>query len=167
MSQDIARLILLQAGRFAFAAEALNPHQSHNPHMMIPSVVNGALTFELLFKCLYLIDTGQNPSKTHDYSKIFSSLRPDTQQEMKAAFDTLIHQRDMSDVTKIESTSGIKIPRDLYGNLQEGSKVFVDGRYVYEGKPWIFMFYLEIKRILLDCIYRLRPDFREIISPIG
>src|SRR5438105_4273831 len=71
VASDFARLILLQAGRFAWASIALNPAQSRNQHLAIPSIVNGALTLELLFKCIYSISTGKKPSRTHDYSAIF------------------------------------------------------------------------------------------------
>jgi HEPN domain-containing protein len=159
MNADSAKLILLAARRFASAADLLN--RSRNPDLLIPSSVNAALALELLFKCLYLIDTGKKFGKTHDFSKIFSHLRPTTQKSLEAAFDSLLRQRDMSDVARIEKESGVKVPRNLLENLQQGSKVFVEGRYIFEaGTPWAFMFYPETKRILLDHIFQLRPDLR-------
>jgi len=165
MSNDTEKAMLAAARRFDLAAEKMNPAQSGITDLLIPSWVNAALALEILLKCLHLIDRGKQFGRTHDLSKIFCGLREETRDSLETAFTTLLRDRDMSDVTKIEEHSGISVPLDLPENLRQASSVFVEGRYIYEVGigPWSFMFYPEIRRVLLDQIVGLRPDLKTLV----
>lgn len=154
--------IFLNARRYSKASYKLNSDE--DIELLLPSWVNGALALELYFKVFYYLDKNKDYDRTHNFANIFTDLTLDYQDKMSLTFESLLKARDMSDVRKLEASSGLKIPRNLKCNLEAWSNVFVDLRYVYElienGKTATMMFFPEIELTVLTIIYDIKPEWQ-------
>ena len=152
MEQRIKK-ILENAKLYEEAAFLLNERKQ-----FLPSQVNAALSLELYFKALYLIEKKEDfkikGKHSHNFYELFNSLSDETKKRMINKFDILMQNRDNYDVEKIENemrkdNQDIKIPLNLEENLENWSKVFVNGRYYYDyNKELIMMFFPEILQVI-------------------
>lgn len=133
------------------------------PSMIIPSTVIAALSLELSFKALYLLEFQRefkvNSKPSHDFFQLFNELPQDTRNELVRAFDARIAIRDKSDL-RIFEQEGVRVPLDLPSNLEQWSGVFTKLRYVHEfveksaGKRTYWVFFPEIHTVLTQANVR-------------
>lgn len=150
-----AQSIFAHAQVYERAARLLNTAVSNDPAMLLPSMVNAALSLELYFKSLYILDHSAefkvNGKPSHHFAVLFEELHEPTKQQLLAQFNTALSARDNSDIRMFESAHNIVVPKDLKMNLVQWASLFTDLRYAYEfidknkGKPKTMMFFPEIR----------------------
>jgi hypothetical protein len=153
--------IFRNAQRYEEAARVLNAAALQ---LLIPSMVNAALSLELYFKALYFLENASDFKErgrhSHNFHHLFGALSDSTRAELSQEFQGQIQDRDMKDVEAVEREAGVTIPRDLEGNLKQWSRVFVDMRYVYDSTgPRTMMFFPELAGCVVKVIYRRTPEW--------
>lgn len=164
--KERAKEIFRSAQMYATAAHRLNA----SPDTLMPSIVVAALSLELLFKTLYVLDKNAEAPHSHDFANIFEKLSDATKIELNDGFSTALGKRNMSDVEILETNFKVKIHRDLKNNLHEWSSVFTGLRYVYEfvstaKTQKTMMFFPEIYAVSTEIIYKREPTWR-VSSPM-
>ena len=128
-----ARSIFGNAQVYDRAARLLNTAGASDPAMLLPSIVNAALSLELYFKSLYALDRGAEfkvkGRHSHDFAALFEELHEPTKQHLLTKFNTAISARATDDIRMIESTLKMVVPRDLKTNLIQWASFFTDLRY--------------------------------------
>lgn len=151
-----AHSVFKTAQLYAQAAKHLN---GIFPAMIIPSTVLAALSLELSFKTLYLLEFKRefkvNSRHSHDFFALFEELPPAVRDELVRGFDAKIATRDTRDL-RIYEQEGVPVRLDLRSNLKQWSGVFAGLRYVYEfteksaGKPGYWLFFPEIHSVVSE-----------------
>jgi hypothetical protein len=154
-----ARSIFGNAQVYDRAARLLNTAGASDLAMLLPSMVNAALSLELYFKSLYALDRGAEfkvkGKHSHDFATLFEELHEPTKQHLLAKFNAAISARATDDIRMIESTLKMVVPRDLKTNLIQWASLFTDLRYAYyfieknKGMQKTMMFFPEIR----DSVY--------------
>jgi len=139
--------------------------------MLLPSMVNAALSLELYFKSLYVLDRGVEfkvkGKHSHDFAALFEELQEPTKRHLLAQFNTALSARDTNDIRMIERSLKMLVPRDLKTNLVQWASLFVDLRYTYEfiekykGEQKTMMFFPEIR----DSVYNTIIDRESTWKP--
>jgi len=155
----LARSIFSNAQVYDKAARLLNAAGASDPALLLPSMVNAALSLELYFKSLYVLDHGSEfkvkGRHSHDFAALFEELHEPTKQHLLAKFNTAISARATDDIRMIESTLKITVPRDFKTNLIQWASLFTDLRYAYyfieknKGVQKTMIFFPEIR----DSVY--------------
>ena len=113
-------------------------NQSGNNSFLIPSQVIAALSLELYFKSLFYHEKGTdfkiNGRYSHDFYSLFKELNEESRKEIKDHFDSLIKNRDMTDIRMMEKIGKLKISLDFDEMLKSWSTIFTNVRYLYEEK---------------------------------
>lgn len=163
---DRANDIFKTAEIYSKSAKYLNSVASHDHSQMLPSQVVAALSLELYFKALYYAENCEdfkvNRKHSHDFHKLFQSLTDSSRNALAQSFESQILTRDMRDIEAVEAASGVSVPRDLIGNLEAWSNIFVQVRYIHDRGPTgrSMMFFLEIEMSVRSVIINLRPEFQ-------
>ena len=112
------------AEQFRVAAIALGQGgpKGEPPQLIVPSVVHGAIAFELYLKCLIRLEGGSIPRKTHDHEILFAKVSPSAQADVRARFD-LDPSRILLDAAMSRQVPHIDITFD--GRLKSGKNAFV------------------------------------------
>ncbi len=99
-----------------------------------PAVVISALSLEIYFKCLLVIETGTAP-QTHDLRYLFNRLNPATQQKIRANYMPFMleAQRVISESAIASGVAPPNVDFDFVLNLSRNA--FNITRYIYEGIP--------------------------------
>jgi hypothetical protein len=127
-----------------------------------PSMVVGALTSELFFKCIICIETGKVP-RIHDLRELFDKLSPQTQSRIVEVWDHSIVPYRASDWDEMERAINITIARDLPTALTAGSEAFEKIRYSYEGDTEELQYYLQdLPKLLGHIILQMKPEWRDL-----
>ena len=157
--KSLARSIFGNAQVYDRAARLLNTAGASDPAMLLPSIVNAALSLELYFKSLYALDRGAEfkvkGRHSHDFAALFEELHEPTKQHLLTKFNTAISARATDDIRMIESTLKMVVPRDLKTNLIQWASFFTDLRYAdyfiekNKGVQKTMMFFPEIR----DSVY--------------
>ena len=150
-----AQAIFDHAQVYERAARLLNMAGVSDPALLLPSMVNAALSLELYFKALYVLDHGVefkvNGRHSHDFVALFERLHEKTKEHLLARFNTALSARDATDIDMLERSMKVVVPRDLQTNLAEWASIFVDLRYAYDfidkhkGNQRTMMFFPEIR----------------------
>jgi hypothetical protein len=166
--QNPAEPIFRAAHMYEHAARQLNG--CGDASMLLPSMVNAALSLELYFKCLYILDRGVEfkikERHSHDFHALFEELTADIKLRLTNDFASNLQTRNMSDVRSIEQSLSIVVPLSLKENLVQWASVFVDLRYVYDfiqrqqGRQRTMMFYPEISGLLRKAILDREPSWQ-------
>lgn len=166
-----AHSIFQTAQMYAKAARFLNGISNNDPSMLLPSTINAALSLELYFKSLYVLERNAdfkiNGRHSHDFSVLFEELSESTKQSFTEGFNNALAVRDMNDVKIMESRFAILVPRDLKSNLVEWSTVFTGVRYVYDfvvkskGTQKTMMFFPEIEAVAIAIILQREPTWQQ------
>ena len=133
--------------------------------LLLPSVVNAALSLELYFKSLYLIEIKEdfkvNNKHSHDFQLLYTKLSAPIRREIEAEFSKQIKKRDMQSIKQLEILSGMQTKLDLQSNIKDWSCVFVKMRYFFDknAPPCNMSFFPEIEKALQNTIKRLKPDW--------
>jgi len=155
----------MNARVYSRASRLLNQQSVSEPSLLIPSMVNAALSLELYFKALYWLENNKDfkidGKHSHDFSKTFDSLSDTLRNNIENNFKILLKNRDMKDVTIMEQTAKIVIPKTIKDNLDSWSQVFTKLRYVYEpkGRPISMMFFPELEESIMMALRNLHPGF--------
>jgi hypothetical protein len=138
--------------------------------MLLPSIVNAALSLELYFKSLYILDHGAdfkvNGKHSHHFALLFEELKVSTKQQLLDQFNSALSSRDNNDILMCKSSLNMIVPKDLKTNLVQWANVFVDLRYAYEfteknkGKPKTMMFFPEISDSVYKTIIDREPTWK-------
>jgi hypothetical protein len=100
-----------------------------------PNVMVHAMSFEILLKCLFVLDFAKIPTRTHNLKRLFESLAPETQQRMRDHFDPTVGQRVLDHYRR---RMGARIPLGLPSvfsfdfALAASSGAFDHVRFAYE-----------------------------------
>jgi hypothetical protein len=160
-----ANSIFMNAKVYSRASRLLNERGVSEPSLLIPSMVNAALSLELYFKALYWLENNKDfkidEKHSHDFSKIFDSLSDTLRNNIENNFRALLKNRDMKDVIIMEQMGRIVIPKTLKDNLDSWSQVFTKLRYVYEpkGQQISMMFFPELEESIMIALRTLYPRF--------
>jgi hypothetical protein len=156
MEQRIKK-ILENAELYEKAAFILNER-----NLFLPSQVNAALSLELYFKALYLIDKNEDfkikRKHSHNFHELFNLLSSEIKEKLNMKFNYLLSQRNMDDVNQLEfdmkrDKIEIIIPRTLEENLKCWSEIFINVRYSYDNKELRIMLFLpEIQQVVKETI---------------
>ena len=80
--------------------------------LLLPSMVTAALSLELYFKALYLLENNKdfklNGKHSHDFHALFNVLSNTLKQEIESEFDNILKNRDMRDAKLVKSLIGIE-----------------------------------------------------------
>ncbi len=163
--KNMAHSMFKTADLYEQAARILN---GVFPSMGIPSTVIAALSLELYFKALYVLEFGKefklDGRHSHDFDALFEELPQETKQELMREFAARLAGRNMQDV-RIFEQHGVTVATDLKSNLKQWSTVFKDLRYVYEftaksgGKQDYWVFFPEIQSVVSRAIVKREPKW--------
>jgi hypothetical protein len=144
------------------AARLLNAAGTSDPALLLPSMVNAALSLELYFKSLYVLDRGAEfkvkGRHSHDFAALFEELQEPTKEHLLAQFNTALSARNTNDIRMVESSLNMVVPQDLKENLVQWASIFVDLRYAYDfietykGEQKTMMFFPEIRDSVYNAI---------------
>ena len=125
-------------------------------YVLLASSVNAGLSLEFYAKCLCQLFTGGYPH-THCLSKILAELPPEVREELRAHFDQGVTAEEMERVQLIKAQSGAEIRIDYDSVVANWSRIFIDGRYWFEGNdvsrpPLNWFFFDTLVRVMSDAI---------------
>ena len=124
-----------------------------------PSIVVGALTIELFFKCMISIESGK-ASKIHDLRKLYDKLSQPTRDRIEQGWSKIAAHRG-PEWDHYEQFTGQKMARDLPTALAVGAESFERIRYSYEGGNENLQYYLQdLPRLLGRIILAMKPDWK-------
>jgi hypothetical protein len=165
----LARSIFDSAGAYERAARLLNASSSHDLSLRLPGHVNAALSLELYFKSLYLLEHGTefkvNGKHSHRFGQLFQELTEPTRKDLTERFKLAVSQMDPLEIPRLESLIGGFVPKDLKTNLVEWATIFTDLRYAhsfiekYEGKKVAMAFYPQIVAAVRGVILEREPSW--------
>ena len=165
-----AQSIFSHAQIYGRAAYLLNTAGASDPAMLLPSTVNAALSLELYFKSLYILDHGTefkvNGKPSHHFAILFEELQEPTKRQLLDQFNMALSSRNNNDILILKSSFNMVAPRDMKTNLVQWANVFVDLRYAYEfteknkGKPKSMMFFPEIRDSVHNTIIAREPTWK-------
>lgn len=155
------------ANAFANASRIIQSSQVGNSdlddvnYLRLSSFPIGALSLEIYFKALFVLEYGKEPPKKHDfYREIYKKLPVETQEELKNIFSRKMQHRDMTDIKMFENESGLIVPKNFDDLLDSWSKVFANFRYLYDLKKLsngdLFMLFLPEIINTVSCIIHQR-----------
>jgi hypothetical protein len=159
--EEYGKSMCLSAEVYSKAAKYLN---GIDMEMLLPSQVIASLSLELYFKSLYCFVFNKefkvNNRHSHDFHKLFLELPDDMQNSMSKEFSKILEKRNMRDAENMESFGKVKVPRDLVGNLENWSSVFVKIRYFHDKpkKHIVMMFFPEIEGVVIKAIRNIKPN---------
>jgi hypothetical protein len=123
-----------------------------------PSMVMGAFTIELFFKCLICLETGEVPH-CHDLRELYDKLSLSTQSRIMEGWDKIAAHR-ASEWDNFEKDAGLTIARDLPSALTAGSKAFEQIRYGYEQFDGELQYYLQdLPNLLGYILLQMKPEW--------
>jgi hypothetical protein len=165
-----AQSIFGNAQVYERAARLLNNAGTNDHAMLLPSSVNAALSLELYFKSLYILDHGAdfkvNGKHSHHFAILFEELNEPTKQKLLDKFNTALSTRNNNDILTYQSSFNMVVPKDLKTNLVQWANVFVDLRYAHEfteknkGKQKTMMFFPEIRDSIYNTIIDREPAWK-------
>lgn len=165
----IARAHEVFKGAAAYSAAATMLNTSGKLEVMIPSCVNAALSLELYFKSLYILEKGVdfkiNGRHSHNFLKIFDDLDLATKTALNNDFDAKIKAADMTPVHTLKKNSGLETPLTLRPNLEHWSGIFVNLRYLHDfiedesAKVVHMAWFLDIEAAVRHVIFSRQPNW--------
>lgn len=167
--KDLARSIFGHAQVYERASRVLNAAGARDFSLLLPSNVNAALSLELYFKSLNIIEHGVEfkikGKHSHHFGQLFLELSEETKTNLNKRFKVAISKMDPNEIPRIESAIGGVIPKDLKTNLIEWAALFTDLRYAYsfiekyKGKRVAMAFYSQIVETVVGHILEREPGW--------
>ena len=168
--KSLARSIFGNAQVYERASRILNASGNHDPSMLLPSNVNAALSLELYFKSLNILEHGVefkiNGKHSHHFAQLFQELKEPTKQQLSERFNSAVSRMDPNEIPRLESILGGVVPKDLKTNLVEWAAIFTDLRYAhsfvekYKGKKVAMAFYPQIVSSVCSVIFDREPAWK-------
>lgn len=168
--KSLARSIFDNAQVYERASRILNASGNHDLAMLLPSHVNAALSLELYFKSLNILEHGVefkiNGKHSHHFAQLFQGLKESTKQELNERFKSAVSRMDPDEIPRLESMLGGVVPKDLKTNLVEWAAIFTDLRYAhsfvekYKGKKVTMAFYPQIVESVYSVIIDREPTWK-------
>jgi hypothetical protein len=123
---------------------------------MLPQIVLSAFAIELYFKCLIVLDSGNEPRREHALTELFVDLASDRQTSIRKWFYfTHNSVKELIDLARVYGSS------DFESSLALASRIFDRWRYCYELPEDTPMALTEpILRAACETILEARPDWR-------
>lgn len=165
----LALAIFKNAQVYERASYVLNAAGSQDLALLLPSKVNAALSLELYFKSLKIIEHGVEfkikGKHSHHFGQLFQELSETTKDSLNERFKAAVSRMDPNEIPRLESAIGGVIPKDLKTNLVEWAALFTDLRYghsfieKYKGKRVAMAFYSQIVESVVGHIYEREPGW--------
>jgi hypothetical protein len=168
-SKTLAKSLFYNGELYCRAAYLLKAQRNSDVAMVLPGNVNAALSLELYFNSLFILDRGiefrigGRPS--HRFDILFEKLSGNTQHSLIKKFNITIKERPTGDILMLEKIIKKEVPRSLKNNLDDWSKIFVELRYVYsfkkkyENKVLNMAFFPEIRSCVVSAILEKEPTW--------
>ena len=134
-------------------------------YLVLPSLVNAALSLELYFKSLYLLEYSRDfkvkNKHSHDFHLLYGELSKSIKQEIETEYNRNIKDADLTGIKQLELITGSPIKLDLPSILKNWSGVFVRIRYFFDKNDnrLSMIFFPEIEKALVHIIKRQNPDW--------
>jgi hypothetical protein len=167
--KDLARLIFGHAQVYEKACRVLNAAGAQEPSLLLPSSVNAALSLELYFKSLNIIEHGVEfkikGRHSHHFGQLFQELSDETKTNLNERFKVAVSNMDPNEIAHLESAIGGVIPKDLKSNLIEWAAIFTELRYAQsfieknKGKRVAMAFYPQIVESVFGHITEREPSW--------
>ena len=168
--RNIARLIFGNAQIYERVYRILNAAGGNDPSLLLPGNVNAALSLELYFKSLNILEHGVefkiNGKHSHHFAQLFQQLKEPTKIQLSEKFKIAISNVDPNEIARLEWMLGGVVPKDLKTNLVEWSTIFTDLRYAhsfiekYKGKKVAMAFYPQIVDSVCTVIIDREPTWK-------
>ena len=101
-----ARSIFGNAQVYEKASRILNAAGASDPAMLLPSNVNAALSLELYFKSLNILEHGVefkiNGKHSHHFAQLFQELKEPTRQQLIEKFKTAVSNMDPNEIPHLD-----------------------------------------------------------------
>lgn len=98
-----------------------------------PTIMIHAVSLELLFKCLHVLDHVRIPTRTHDLKRLFDGLASETRSAMRDKFDPRIGQMALDEHRrKFPNVIGMPTVFTFNFALTASSRAFEHVRFAYE-----------------------------------
>jgi hypothetical protein len=158
-----AKDVFKTAISYSKAAQTLNQAVSGDLGLLLPSLVVAALSLELFFKSLYLLEYNKefkvDGRYSHDFHSLFNLLPEVVKNSLEEYFNASIRERNMEDVDLLMTEHSITVPLGLSDNLRSWSGVFTKVRYIYDrpGHQVSMFFFPEIEQAVIRVIRERHP----------
>lgn len=96
-----------------------------------PQLLVDSLAIELYLKCLYVLDTGLAPPRTHDWVKLFEALGSPTRAIIREKFDRIVKEDPVLRNLHVINPDALKVT-DFDRSLQVARHTFDKRRYLFE-----------------------------------
>lgn len=173
--KSLAEKIFGSARVYVRASEVLRSATQLDLALSLPSNVLAALSLELYFKSLHILEFGTefkvNNKHSHHFALIFGGLKEATKMELCDKFDTAKSAMDPNWIPHVERLMGGVIAKDLKSNLVEWQSIFIDLRYThsfiekYKDKKVAMQFYPEIVKSVESTILAREPEWASLAPP--
>jgi hypothetical protein len=150
--------VFAQAENFHMAHNVLSERSDARLAAMVgyPAMVLSAFASELYLKCLLLLEKRHSPN-THDLKKLFELLSNPAQLRITNLWDEQV-RRKKDYWTLLQQHAGPSLALDLPSALAAGAKSFEIMRYIHEGTPQGFSFFLtDLPEVLRQSILEVQP----------
>lgn len=168
--KSLAHSIFNNAQVYERASRILNASGNHDPSMLLPSNVNAALSLELYFKSLNILEHGVefkiNGKHSHHFAQLFQELKEPTKLQLSERFNSAVSRIDPNEIPRLESILGGVVPKDLKTNLVKWAAIFTELRYAhsfvekYNGKKVAMAFYPQIVNSVCSVIIDREPAWK-------
>lgn len=159
-----AKDVFKTASSYSKAARTLNQAVGGDLSLLLPSAVVAALSLELYFKSLYLLENNKefkpDGRYSHDFHALFNLLPEVVKNALEQYFNVSIRDRNMEDVDLLMTEHAITVPLGLSENLSSWSDVFTKVRYIHDrpGHQVSMFFFPEIEQAVIRVIRERHPE---------
>lgn len=167
--KNLALSIFRNAQVYERASRVLNAAGAQDFSLLLPGNVNAALSLELYFKSLNILEHGVEfkikGKHSHHFGQLFQELGDATKISLNERFKAAVSRIDPNEIPRLESAIGGVIPKDLKTNLVEWAALFTDLRYAhsfiekYKGKRVAMAFYSQIVESVVGHILEREPGW--------
>jgi hypothetical protein len=150
------RLMYQLAERYSEASELLDEQARGTAYgCSAPQLLIDSFAVELYLKCLYVLDHGQAPNNTHDWTELFGTLKPHTQSMIRDTFNDTIRQDPVLSNLKVINPDAPHGLTDFNKSLEVAARTFDHRRYLYETAGTSDWFYADLIRNAIRKVTKL------------
>jgi hypothetical protein len=126
----------------------------------IPAVVCGAFALELQLKCLFAMETGKAPPRSHNLRRLFELTTDSSQKAIRETYSNLLRE----DAWWAEQFARVGVSTDFDDVLDSCKDAFAEWRYLYEYDKSRAWHGAPMHKAVRDEIFKLRPNWRNLIG---
>jgi hypothetical protein len=131
--------------------------QTNNVQLYLaPYITNMALTIELYLKCLYFMDTGKKPPRSHDLKQMYNALKEESKAWIRAQYDFFV---SIDEGIKVMKLNVPEMQTELEVVLKDINNAFMNWRYNHEGNLTSFPTGGPLSQALRARIKTLKPEW--------